>query len=345
MTQETPEESSGWDAITAAMQAIYGDVEPEHWAPVVSSMLGGPDPLHGVSAYASDEGAPHWHYVSFGFTELWGKESDDPEYSGFGFELTIRVSRGDDDEPPTWPVSLMQNLARYVFQSGNIFVPGHHMDTNGPICLGADTQLTGLTFAEDAELPRLDTPHGKVEFVQLVGVTADELDCVQTWNTDSYFELLRESNALLITDLSRTSLLDDAELRARIDAGRKKEGASCTSLFNAHFDFEEQEGRLVVKMGAKQVPQVAKLLAGRLLHGRGLALHGQDANLLLEPADEFGHEVADQELTLRLTNSQVEALAADLQPKAGTYDIGGLTVEIAKTEILDAQGNVTDVIG
>lgn len=26
-------------------------------------------------------------------------------------------------EPPTWPLSLLQNLARYVFRTGNGFTP------------------------------------------------------------------------------------------------------------------------------------------------------------------------------------------------------------------------------
>ncbi|NOY90088.1 MAG: suppressor of fused domain protein [Deltaproteobacteria bacterium] len=343
MTDET--ESIGWDAITAAMENVYGKVEPKHWATPIPWMLGGPDPLHGVSAYESERGAPHWHYVGFGLTELWGKETDDPQYSGFGFELTMRVIRSDEEEPPTWPVSLMQNLARYVYQSGNIFVPGQHMDSNGPICLGADTLLTGLAFAADAELPRLDTPHGEVEFVQIVGVTADELGCAQTWNTDSLLELLRKTNPLLLTDLDRKSLLDDPALAARIDAARERDGASCSSISNARFGFEERDGRLVLRMGAKQVALVAQLLPGRLLHGRGLALHGQDADLQLEPGAEFGFEVTDRVLTLRLTDDQTREIAGALHPKAGRSEVAGLILEIEKTELRDAQGNIVEVIG
>lgn len=39
--------------------------------------------------------------------------------SGFGFELTFRLRREvDETAPPTWPATLMQSLAKYVFQSG-----------------------------------------------------------------------------------------------------------------------------------------------------------------------------------------------------------------------------------
>ena len=39
--------------------------------------------------------------------------------SGFGFELTFRLKReSGETNPPTWPATLMQALARYVFQTG-----------------------------------------------------------------------------------------------------------------------------------------------------------------------------------------------------------------------------------
>lgn len=45
--------------------------------------------------------------------------SDGP--SGFGFELTFRLKREPGEtNPPTWPATLMQALARYVFQTGMI---------------------------------------------------------------------------------------------------------------------------------------------------------------------------------------------------------------------------------
>lgn len=67
---------------------------------------------------------PHWHYISFGLSDLHGdgrvheyRGNDGP--SGFGFELTLRLRREPDETaPPTWPAALMQALARYVFQSG-----------------------------------------------------------------------------------------------------------------------------------------------------------------------------------------------------------------------------------
>ena len=60
--------------------------------------------------------------VTYGFSELYDKESDNLEESGYGFELTFRLAkREDEEEPPAWALNLLQNMGRYVFNSGNVF--------------------------------------------------------------------------------------------------------------------------------------------------------------------------------------------------------------------------------
>lgn len=61
---------------------------------------------------------------SFGLSDLHGDgrvhDICGPDgVSGFGFELTFRLRREPEETaPPTWPATLMQSLAKYVFQSG-----------------------------------------------------------------------------------------------------------------------------------------------------------------------------------------------------------------------------------
>jgi suppressor of fused-like protein len=39
--------------------------------------------------------------------------------SGYGFELTLRLKKQPGETaPPAWPAELLQQLARYVFQTG-----------------------------------------------------------------------------------------------------------------------------------------------------------------------------------------------------------------------------------
>lgn len=71
---------------------------------------------------------PHWHYISFGLSDLHGDgrvhDLSGPEgLAGFGFELTFRLKREPGETtPPTWPATLMQSLAKYVFHSGSFLI-------------------------------------------------------------------------------------------------------------------------------------------------------------------------------------------------------------------------------
>ena len=62
---------------------IACDTEPHaHFGTVLPYQLGGNDPIHGISVYLRDEPVPHFHFVTYGFTDLFVKETDDPNESG-----------------------------------------------------------------------------------------------------------------------------------------------------------------------------------------------------------------------------------------------------------------------
>ena len=85
-------ENAGVDAIDAKCKVIYGEQKGSHFGVKVPYYLGGPDPLDQVSVYQSKSGGiPHWHYITYGLTELYQKESDYAEESGYGFELSFRL--------------------------------------------------------------------------------------------------------------------------------------------------------------------------------------------------------------------------------------------------------------
>ncbi|OLB81121.1 MAG: hypothetical protein AUI14_04465 [Actinobacteria bacterium 13_2_20CM_2_71_6] len=207
-------EAAGWRAIDDALHRLYGDVEPVHLATLHKWHLGGPDPLDGISAYPRAEPVPHWHLVSYGMSELYEKNSKVPEASGWGFEFTIRVAAPVDanadngQRPPNWALDLMQNLARYVFNSGNWFEPGHYVDAGGPLALERDdSALRAIVFALDPELGTIETPHGRVDFLQIIGVTPDEYETVRHSDTFALLNALTPYLPLWVTDLDRASLL------------------------------------------------------------------------------------------------------------------------------------------
>jgi len=207
---DDPEAAPGRDAINASLREIYGDRKPdEHWGTLVSYDLGGPDPLDGISAYACGQGEDgHLHFVTYGYSALsYDEEAAGREFSGFGFEMTFRLAWPlPTKEYPMWVPALLQHLARHVFESGRDF---RHLDwvpLNGPICGGdGKTDLVGLFFAADPKLPAIETPHGRVDFIQAFGITAGELRQIQD-KTRTRQEMLGQfqtGNPLLVTDLSR----------------------------------------------------------------------------------------------------------------------------------------------
>ena len=125
---------------------------------------------------------PHRHLVSFGMSELYyDPQSAHGEFSGWGFEFSMRIapfadnpdteSFGRETVPnePFWAISLMQNLAKYVYKSKKWFEAYHFIPTNSPLHLNTDTKLVGVAFAPYPLLGSIDTPNGKVEFLQMVG--------------------------------------------------------------------------------------------------------------------------------------------------------------------------------
>lgn len=200
----------GWDAIDARLAEVYGSQEPKHFGTVIKHMLGGPDPIDGISLYECRDGrSPHLHFVTYGYSSLYyDEDSAGGEFSRFGFEMTFRLASPlPPPEPPMWACNLLQNLARYVFKSGRWFEPGHYCPANGPLKLGDPTALVGVAFALDPTLAPIDTPHGRVEFVQAFGITGGELARMKADSASvaTILDAHRRTNPLLVTDLARAA--------------------------------------------------------------------------------------------------------------------------------------------
>ena len=201
----------GWDAITAQLQTVYGSQAPKHWGTALPHRLGGPDPIDGISVFESTAGGySDFHFCSYGFTSLYYDENSlGGEASGFGFELTFRLrNTGQTEGELQWVWGLIQNIARYVFESGNRFDQYHWLPANGPICMDSPTDIVGLIFVTDSELGSIDTPHGRVQFLQMVGLTTAELEDLHANNItcEQMVEALRVDNPLWVTDLARRSV-------------------------------------------------------------------------------------------------------------------------------------------
>ncbi len=347
--------TTGWDAIDEALTKLYGEQEPKHYGTVLPYMLGGQDPLDGLSAYKAEIPSPHWHIVTFGFSELYEKESKNTDFSGYGFELSFRVARSkDEEEPPAWALNLLQNMGRYVFNSNNIFVAGDYLDANGPICLGADTELTALAFISDPELGTLHTSNGRVEFLQMVGITEDELEAMKIWNTRGLLEAGEAEIPGYITDLSRNSMLRIPAVQESVQKGIERDGSSTGLLFVDQLDWKSGKNGLfkkkpsVLTLGAKQAETVGKLLRGRLLKGKNLTLTNNEISIILESASMTKIEVDEHLVHLKFDESVVNELMSKLQPEEGEIRLlsnKGFVIQVVKTYIKDQDGNVISIIG
>lgn len=353
MTEEV--NTAGWDAIEGALTKLYGEQEPKHYGTAISYMLGGQDPLDGLSAYKAETPSPHWHIVTFGFSELYEKELENTEHSGYGFELSFRVARSkDEEEPPAWALNLLQNMGRYVFNSNNIFASGDYLDANGPICLGADTELTALAFIPDSELDTLHTPNGRVEFLQMVGITEDELEAMKIWNTRGLLEAGKAEIPGYITDLSRNSILQVSAIQESVQSGINRDGSSTGYLFVDQLTWESGKNGLfnkrpsVLTLGAQQAGTVGKLLRGRLLKGKDLALVSKEISVTLEHASTAGIEIGESTVHLKLDEAVVNELMHKLLPIEGEIRLSSykdLIIQVVKTYIKDPDGNVISTIG
>jgi suppressor of fused len=350
--EEDTDSTLGWDAITAALTRIYGDQEPLHFGTIIKFSLGGNDPLDGLSIYRSIDGS-HWHYVSYGMSELYSKEGENKEYSGWGFEFTMRLSRSEEEnQPPRWPMSLMQNLARYVFKTGNIFADGHHLDCNGPIALEYNTELKALLFAQDPQLKEIDTPHGRLQFIQLVGITQDERKAVINWNPNGIKKLLAKDNPLLVTDLDRTSILKDTATFKKFEVESARDGSTTDVLYVSNLNLKRPMsvgGKIEWIMGARVVEDLISLLKGRILHGRPLLLMSDSSNVELVHGDALAVKSSKEKTQLTLPTDLCTEICSTLKTQRGVYNFKTaprLSIILKPSEIKSPDGKtVVNVIG
>jgi hypothetical protein len=317
----------GWEAIDQALETLYSEEEPHHWGPEVPRLAGGEEPLDGVSAYPSERGGiPHWHYVSYGLTELFDKESDDAEVSGFGFELTFRLKRETEEDPPLWPVDLMQSLARYVFESGNPFAAGHGISVGGTIAHHLDSELTAITFIDDPELGAIETPYGRASFLQIVPLTEDEFEARKRWSTDELLALMRGGNPLLVTDLGRGSILNDESVRAAVEAGVQRDGSSLGEML-ANVAWSEENGRYRVKIGVREATELVRAIGSRLQHNREFGLLGDEQGVAIFPSDEPAITVSEEALLMISVDNTVAAELKALPLAEGVHSINAIPVD------------------
>ena len=98
------------------------------------------------------------------------------------------------------------NLARYTYTSERWFEPYECIHGGEPLHKGTDSLITSLITVADTAAQPQDTVHGRLEFIQLVGITESEYQAIQRDYDNIYklAELMKRDNPGLITDMERT---------------------------------------------------------------------------------------------------------------------------------------------
>lgn len=201
-------DENGWSAITDACERIYPiQKNPKHYGTLIGWRLGGNDPLDGISIY---DGGDYWHFVTYGLSELFDKESEDKEVSGYGMEFTLKLKkdRYEDEEAEIKCIcGILQSIARITFTQGEVFHTYEYLYTGQTQGIDSRMQsnITGFITIPDKELKPITTPNGKVEFVEFIGATDAELVALK--NREITVKGLYEKLGSDVTDYHRESVM------------------------------------------------------------------------------------------------------------------------------------------
>ena len=205
--EEESDWAPGWDAIEKEFSRIYPDIAPSHYATNMAAraIFGGDEYLDGYSIYPSAKG--YYHIVTFGMTELYADEDRlGHEWNKWGYEMTIKLKE-NSPEDCIWAINMLGNLARYTYKTERFFEAYQYVAGDGTsLHIGEESKITALITVPDTEVNTLDTIYGKTEFIQLVGITEQELQAIlkDYNNVSKLVELMKQDNPDLLTDMKRT---------------------------------------------------------------------------------------------------------------------------------------------
>ncbi|MEI7556180.1 suppressor of fused domain protein [Candidatus Chlorohelix sp.] len=173
-----------------------------------------PEWLHyGVIEIAPNAHHADWLYITTGFSQPWNldKEADlNPNgRSGTGIEIVMRTS-----ERAGWAVDVLHRLSAYQIGvagktiKGKVFTCGDWMPLNGPIDPGTpNTKVRGILVAQPRDFPPdFSLRSGKVELLQLLGITGQELAYLLAKGPTSLEDVLYEQGAAPAINPNRESI-------------------------------------------------------------------------------------------------------------------------------------------
>ena len=149
---------------------------------------------YGVFKCAPTTNRNTWVYVTSGMSNTW--ESDVPrDYSGFGTEFVLETEVESD-----WAINTLRSLVAF-----NILVAvGHYgekplVDYGDRIPMKIEPSISSLMIVKPAQFPEsFDLISGRVDILQVTGITAQELDYAKENGSEALACKLFESQGSFI---------------------------------------------------------------------------------------------------------------------------------------------------
>ena len=328
-------DADGETAIEEALLAAHPGAEP------VRFRIPEPGKLEraGCIAIRVEEPVPHWLVVSRGFTELEEKVEEDPEVSGWGFELTCRLPARTDEYDFGWVLNWMQNIADYLADKVTFLEAYHHM----PMWKAThEDEIAAVVFVDDIELRPARSRNGSFTFLQMVGLTSGEHKALEAWDGRALVELMRERDPLLLMDVQRRSYLRDPAFARAVDDGRARDGSSTAVQYSVSLLWFVEPREIQLHLDESAARLVREAAGARLSHGKpmlffgdprksvrpdgSLSIHSQ-VNVSLRPEDgpsEIAEEEGRKLAIIRLNPDAVAQLADVLEDRPGSYVLPAL---------------------
>jgi suppressor of fused-like protein len=211
-----------------------------------------------------------------------------------------------------------------------------------------------MAFTFDPELPAIDTPNGRVAFLQVVGLTLDEEAVAQKWDTCKLLEVLLPFMPSWTTDLRRTSMLARAGVMVKVTEGIRRDGSSSSAAYTDLLDLREQrrwlrKAQVHVTLGARQIEQLAEFIPLRLPFGKSFVLAGPRGKIHFELAKKNQWRIGPAGvLRLQVSDATVKEFATLLHPRQGVYKLPSfqhIFWDVKPTTIRSADGGIVDIIG
>jgi hypothetical protein len=189
---------------------IFGDTGPGIF-PISSEIFErmnakGIDPrwlTHGVFKCPPSGERSSWAYVTSGMSNPW--ESEEPEeFSGIGVEFLMETENEE-----TWAIEVLQTLMAYnlLLVTGQMgdFPP---LDYGHRVPFALSESIKTMMFAMPVKFPsNFSIKSGRVDLLQVVGITPSELEAAKESSSDEIKEKLVSKTGGLLTSKERASVV------------------------------------------------------------------------------------------------------------------------------------------